>query len=68
VQVHTHPKAAFHSLTDDTWPIVHTLGFLSLVVPNFGMGEISFEGAFLAELNANGRFEEVPINRHLVPV
>src|SRR5437870_2796682 len=27
VQVHTHPKAAFHSSTDDAWPIVHTDGF-----------------------------------------
>jgi hypothetical protein len=31
VQVHTHPFEAFHSATDDGYPIVHSPGFLSLV-------------------------------------
>ncbi len=35
VQVHAHPTDAFHSDTDDTFPIVTTLGGLSLVVPDF---------------------------------
>ena len=35
VQVHSHPTEAFHSDTDDAFPIVTTLGGLSLVVPNF---------------------------------
>lgn len=35
VQVHAHPTDAFHSETDDTFPIVTTLGGLSLVVPDF---------------------------------
>ncbi len=60
IQVHTHPEAAFHSRTDDTWPVVHTPGFLSLVIPNFGLGETNFEGAFLAEIDRTGRFREVP--------
>jgi hypothetical protein len=30
VQVHTHPGAAFHSSTDDDWPIVSQSGFLSI--------------------------------------
>jgi hypothetical protein len=34
-QVHAHPTEAFHSDTDDTFPIVTTLGGLSLVVPDF---------------------------------
>ncbi len=34
-QVHAHPTDAFHSETDDTFPIVTTLGGLSLVVPDF---------------------------------
>src|SRR5262249_36916779 len=33
IQVHTHPGAAYHSRTDDDYPIVHTPGFLSLVLP-----------------------------------
>ena len=35
VQIHAHPTDAFHSETDDTFPIVTTLGGLSLVVPDF---------------------------------
>jgi hypothetical protein len=36
VQVHAHPTDAFHSATDDAYPIVTVLGGLSLVVPDFG--------------------------------
>ena len=36
MQVHSHPKEAYHSETDDTYPIVTARGGLSLVVPNFG--------------------------------
>lgn len=35
VQVHTHPTDAYHSDTDDTYPIVTQLGGLSIVVPEF---------------------------------
>jgi hypothetical protein len=35
VQVHAHPTSAFHSGTDDQYPIVTSLGGLSLVVPDF---------------------------------
>jgi hypothetical protein len=34
-QVHAHPTRAYHSETDDTFPIVTTFGGLSLVVPDF---------------------------------
>jgi hypothetical protein len=34
-QVHAHPTDAYHSETDDTYPIVTTLGGLSLVIPDF---------------------------------
>jgi len=35
VQVHAHPADAFHSSTDDTFPIVTTLGGLSIVAADF---------------------------------
>ena len=35
IQVHSHPTEAYHSETDDAFPMVTTLGGLSLVVPNF---------------------------------
>lgn len=37
-QVHSHPGGAFHSLTDDVYPITHKQGFFSIVVPGFGFG------------------------------
>jgi len=59
-QVHTHPGRAFHSITDDNWPIVSTPGFLSLVIPTFAQGPMGFEGAFLAELGSEGAWRQVP--------
>lgn len=34
-QVHAHPTHAFHSTTDDQYPLVTLLGSLSVVVPYF---------------------------------
>lgn len=65
VQVHTHPGQAFHSATDDAYPIVHEVGFLSLVIPDFGLGPVGFEDAYLAEITSDGRWEEVPIGTRL---
>jgi len=59
VQVHTHPGEAFHSRTDDRFPIIHTPGFLSLVIPDYGLGPVGFAGAYLAELGSDGRWREV---------
>ena len=33
VQVHSHPTDAYHSSTDDTFPLVTLLGALSVVIP-----------------------------------
>lgn len=53
-QVHTHPGRAFHSKTDDAFPIVHTPGFLSIVVPNFGRGSTSLESAYATTIGSDG--------------
>jgi hypothetical protein len=37
-QVHSHPTDAYHSETDDAYPLVTLLGALSGVVPDFGDG------------------------------
>jgi hypothetical protein len=34
-QLHTHGFEAFHSKTDDTYPISHKVGFISIVIPFF---------------------------------
>lgn len=39
-QIHSHPTAAYHSETDDAYPIVTVLGGTSIVVPDFGTGAI----------------------------
>jgi hypothetical protein len=65
VQVHTHPNKAFHSSTDDAFPIIHTIGFLSLVIPNFAFGPTGFEDAYLTEIQADGNWCEVAIAERL---
>lgn len=63
VQVHTHPGEAFHSATDDAWPIVHTTGFLSLVIPDFARAEPSLNGAYLCGIDDAGRWCELDAAR-----
>jgi hypothetical protein len=58
-QVHTHPGEAFHSATDDKWPIVSQAGFLSIVIPNFALGESSLDSAWLGRLLADGTWRRV---------
>lgn len=36
-QVHTHPTSAFHSGTDDHYPLVTLVGGLSIVIPDFAV-------------------------------
>jgi hypothetical protein len=66
VQVHTHRRGAFHSPTDDGWPIVNSPGFLSLVLPRFALGAIGFDGAYLAELGVNGEWASVAVHERIV--
>jgi len=61
VQLHTHPEAAFHSPTDDHWPVVAQLGFVSIVIPRFAMGAVSLEGAWAGSLGADGRWRAVDV-------
>jgi hypothetical protein len=54
VQVHTHPSEAYHSETDDTFPIVTTLGGLSVVVPDFGRCGVFTSDTATYRLGRNG--------------
>jgi len=65
IQVHTHPNEAFHSPTDDAYPLLGEVGFLSMVIPDFAMGPVGFGRAYLAEIQANGRWLQVPINERI---
>lgn len=62
VQVHTHPGAAFHSSRDDALALVHTPGFLSLVIPSFALGPVGFDGAYLGERTPDGRWVAAPLS------
>jgi hypothetical protein len=53
-QVHAHPTSAFHSDTDDSYPIVTTLGGLSIVVPDFGRHGIITRGTRTYRLGRGG--------------
>lgn len=65
IQVHTHPGVAFHSWRDDALALVHTPGFLSLVIPDFALGPVGFDGAFLAERTSEGRWVGVSLEERL---
>ena len=54
VQVHSHPTEAFHSDTDDAYPMVTTLGGLSLVVPDFARCGVRGRGTALYRLSNTG--------------
>ena len=65
MQVHTHPGRAYHSSRDDALAVVATPGYLSLVIPNFAAGPVSFDQAFLAERAADGTWQPVAIDARL---
>jgi hypothetical protein len=67
VQVHTHPSEAFHSDTDDLYPIVTTLGGLSIVVPRFCHDGLFTDGTAVYRLGTTG-WAEVENANHLLSV
>ena len=54
IQIHTHPDEAYHSDTDNTYPIVTSLGGLSVVVPDFCRKGLRSPGAVVYRLRSNG--------------
>lgn len=59
VQIHSHPGRAYHSDTDDAFPIVATLGGFSIVIPNFGSDPIDKKYWKVYCLQSDG-WKEVP--------
>jgi hypothetical protein len=54
VQVHTHPREAGHSRTDDRFALVPAAGFLSLVIPRFAAGAAGFTDTALVRMQPDG--------------
>jgi hypothetical protein len=64
-QVHTHGGQAFHSGTDDEYPLVHTTGFLSLVVPDFARSPSRASELYLVEMGSDGRWRHAAFGEHI---
>lgn len=54
VQIHAHPDKAFHSATDDAYPIMATLGGLSIVAPDFCRRGLFTRGTAIYRLESRG--------------
>jgi hypothetical protein len=59
VQVHTHPREAGHSLIDDQFSLVPATGFLSQVIPGFGVGPAALTRSALARMEPDGTWAAV---------
>jgi hypothetical protein len=53
-QVHTHGGKAFHSRTDDDFPIVGTSGFVSVVIPYFATGNPDVDRLHVTQIRPQG--------------
>ncbi len=59
-QIHAHPRKAFHSETDDTYPIVTKLGGLSVVAANFCRRGLPHRSSAAYRLTTSG-WTETPL-------
>jgi hypothetical protein len=50
-QIHSHPTEAYHSETDDEYPIATTVGCISIVIPNFARQSFSVGRCAIYRLN-----------------
>ncbi len=58
-QIHSHPTDAYHSTTDDAYPIATTVGCLSLVVPDFASRPFDLRDCAVYRLLPSGEWEEL---------
>ena len=58
-QVHSHPNEAYHSPTDDRYPIITAIGGFSIVVPYFGFNPITVEDWAVFRLNFSKTWQEL---------
>jgi proteasome lid subunit RPN8/RPN11 len=53
-QLHSHPGEAYHSDTDDAFPIATAIGSLSLVIPDFACAPFDLARCAVYRLSARG--------------
>lgn len=58
-QIHSHPSEAFHSETDNEFPIITTVGGLSIVVPYFAQDPLNYHDWAYFRLTSEICWEEL---------
>jgi proteasome lid subunit RPN8/RPN11 len=58
-QVHSHPGLAYHSDTDDRFPIATTAGAFSIVVPNFARAPLDIANCAVYRLEKSSMWTEM---------
>jgi proteasome lid subunit RPN8/RPN11 len=58
-QIHSHPNEAYHSETDDSYPIVATKGGISIVVPRFAIDPIDIKNWAVYRLSSENCWVEL---------
>jgi hypothetical protein len=68
-QIHAHAEDAYHSDTDDEYPIVTLLGGLSIVVPHFCAEGLLGRGTAIYRLTTHGWLKMTgPMRREIIKV
>jgi hypothetical protein len=66
-QVHSHPTDAYHSSTDDQFPLATLLGSLSVVIPNFAReAPMDFDSWAFYRLTGPGKWDSASDETELV--
>lgn len=60
-QVHTHPGTAFHSATDDEFPVIAQAGFVSIVIPDFALGPETLDSAWVGVMDERGAWHQAAV-------
>jgi hypothetical protein len=58
-QIHSHPREAYHSDTDDSYPIATTIGCVSIVIPNFASGNFLSDRVAIYRLQSDQQWIEL---------
>lgn len=58
-QIHSHPNEAYHSETDNAYPIVATKGGISIVVPRFAIDPIDIKNWAVYRLSSENYWVEL---------
>ncbi len=64
-QIHSHPTRAYHSATDDAYPVITTVGGISIVVPNFASGPVSITNWAVYRLSIDNYWTELNLKEKL---